>query len=395
MCTAVVVAGGRSKSGKPMLLKHRDVPYDSFRQKENSVVYCASKRYGERGILAVVDKGLQKGSVLCGMNADGFSIINTATYNMGLRNFNTQYVPSKLMYDALSSCSDKKDFDVLLASSHRRMMPANYGVIDRHGNAFYYEVSERGWQCLDVAVELSGCLAFTNYSRYGDISNKPGLERQIVADSLINSDVNRKISAAILFNEISRSFRNDLLGIDMVKSGNPFGDYFMDGFFIPLRSTTFSAVFEGNVIWVSLGYPPLAVSVPIIIGRDLPDIPVQMFSDAKKKVFDLNVGEGNRYFNFGLMYDKCGNGFTQRIMNLEKEMSKDFDDTFKDSELAEFYRTYINKIALLYTDFLQADRIEDRYSTFRICGYGEKKDEVIPRKLLYGFRKMIGTERMN
>ena len=395
MCTAVIVASDRSKSGKPMLMKHRDISYNSLRHKENGLVYCCSKRYGDRGILAVVDKGQQDRGVLCGMNVDGFSIINTATYNLGLRNYSTQYVPSKLMYDALSSCSDKRDFERLLESYCRRLMPANYGIIDRQGNASYYEVSERNWQCLDVAKEQSGCLTFTNYSRSGDSGNKPGLERQMVADRILNSDVDRKISVSMLLNEISRSFRNDLLGLDMLKTGNPFGEYFFDGLFIPLRSTTFSAVFEGNVIWVSLGYPPISISVPVIIGCDLPDIPVHMFSNAKKKVFDLNVGEGNRYFNFSLMYDRCGNGFTQRIMNLEEDMARDFRDTFKKSELADFYEIYLNKIMLLYTEFLQKERETDRYSMFRICDYGEKKDEVVAEKSSYGLNKILKVVRRN
>lgn len=389
MCTAVIVSGNRAESGNPMLLKHRDMPYNIYGQRENSVVYCGCRRYGEKGILAVVDKGQSNGRVLCGMNADGFSIINTATYNKGIRNFNTQSVPSRLMYDALSTCRDKNDFDALLTSFHSRLMPANYGVTDRQGNAFYYEVSERDWKSIDVTKDESGCWTFTNYSISGDSDNKPGLERHKVAASIVDSYKDRKISVEMLMDGISRSFRNDLLNIDLMKTGSPFGEYFMDGYFIPLRSTTFSAVFEGNVIWISLGYPPLSVTIPVQLGRTIPDIPVQMFSEAKRKIFDINTGEGNRYFNFSMMYDGSRNGFMERIKNLEREMRRDFQPDSQDSTLKEFYKTYIDKIVALYTEFLEMGIERDRYSEYRLCEYGRKGDEVIARKRRFIISKIF------
>lgn len=376
MCTGAIVSSSCSESGKPLLLKHRDISYVVPGQQECRVVYCNSRRYGKKGILAVVDDNQRQESVLCGTNAAGFSIINTATYNFEPRNYNTQYTPSRLMYEALSICRDKDDFEKLLNDCNRKLMPANYGISDSSGRTFYYEVSERKRYSIDVSSQPTSRLAFTNFSRKGDgNSSMPGLQRFNTADSILNDRSVGMVSPEFLFNKISRSFKNDILNIDLIESGNPFGKYFPDGYFIPLRSSTFSAVFEGNVLWVSLGYPPLSAVVPVVLGRDIPDIPVKSFSAAKFAVFDLNVGEGNRYFDFSRIFNGSGTGWMQQIMELEKCMFDNFSPSFNDVELAEFYNFYLEKIGTLYGRFEK--ETGTAYDRYRLCQYGEKRDEVV------------------
>ena len=400
MCTGAIISRNIAETGRPILLKHRDISFSLSNHRGNRIEYESSVRFGKKGIISVVDShSLDECSSLCGMNVAGFAIINTATYNLGTRDFNNQIAPSKLMYKALAECENAIGFEKMLERTARKMMPANYGIIDKDGNAFYYEVGEVSWTRIDVNNVKDNHITFTNFSQSGNKNNRIGLERCVTATAIMNETIEREkiITPRSLFDHISRSFRNEFINIDLKKQDNPFGDYFIDGIFIPLKTTTFSAAFQGGVAWVMLGYPPASVVVPVLMNRELPPFMCKSGEwqtakicnksfELKKKIFDINVGEGNKYFNFNRLYNTAGTGYMQQIEELEDWMYENFDPTFSEISLADFYKEYYNRIENTYNCILSEKTKDDQYSEFRLCGFDQKFDIIIPRKECYAKR---------
>lgn len=400
MCTATIISKKIAETERPILLKHRDISFSSNNHRGNRIEYQSSVRFGKKGIISVADShSLDGGSSLCGMNVAGFAIINTATYNLGTRDFNNQIAPSKLMYKALAECENAIEFEQMLERMACKMMPANYGIIDKDGNAFYYEVGEVSWTRIDVDNIQDNHITFTNFSQSGSRNNRIGLERCVTATAIMNETIEREriITPRSLFDNISRSFRNEFLNIDLKKQDNPFGDYFVDGIFIPLKTTTFSAVFQRGVAWIMLGYPPTSVVVPVLMNRELPPFmcksgerqTAEIYNksfELKKRIFDINVGEGNKYFNFNLLYNMAGTGYMQQIGELEDWMYNNFDTTFSETSLSDFYKEYYKRIENTYNCFLSEKTENDRYAEYRLCELDQKFDIIIPRKECYAKR---------
>ncbi len=388
MCTAAVISKSLTKEKEyPLLLKHRDLSSTNLHHKGNMLIYQSSKKFGKDGILSVVDCQSRNGrQSLCGTNSSGFAIINTATYNLGQRNFNIQIPPSDVMYKALGTCETQSDFDNLLYSFKGRLSPANYGIIDSLGNTVYYEVGTSKIEKLDVGISADKYVAFTNFSRCGN-EGHPGLERYDSANGQIKKSLedNKYISPELLFDNVSRSFKSAFFGLDLRKDGNPLGEYFIDDVFIPSRRTSFSVIFQGKTIWAALGYPPTSFVVPIVFAQSLPgfmcmspdcnaSLMSEMSLELKKRVFDINTGEGNRYFNFSRLYNREGTGISQRIAAVEKWMYENFSPELRESALSAFYEEYFRKINGVYTDILRRGWNSDVPDEYRACGYDDKID---------------------
>lgn len=128
-----------------------------------------------------------------------------------------------------------------------------------------------------------------------------------------------------IFNDLSRSFHNGMLDIDL-KSGKfnrPQGSgWFVDQDFIPRNSTSCSIVVQGvkpgekaelTTMWTMLGYPPTGIAVPLWVkdaDKFLPSMvcwdkacaaaPLSDWSlRLSNNVFCYNQGMGtNRYLNW-------------------------------------------------------------------------------------------------
>lgn len=164
-CTSAIFTGKVTKDGRPLLLKHRDTG-----ELNNRIEYFQGPKYG---FLALVDSPSKGGVAWSGSNNAGFSIINTASYNL-----KDDDVPSsmmdregELMYKALGVCKNLKDFEYFLDTLSRPMgVEGNFGVIDAEGGAAYYEVNNHKWNKLDVndpEVAPNGYFIVTNFSYTG------------------------------------------------------------------------------------------------------------------------------------------------------------------------------------------------------------------------------------
>ena len=278
-CTSLIVSSKYTKDGRPIMMKHRDSSC-----KDVAVNYFNGDKYT---FVAIVDAGAEPGQAWAGTNRAGFSIMNTASYNIKNDNVHSSEMDREgfVMYLALSKCASVQDFENFLDSLSRPMgVEANFGVIDAFGGAAYYEVNNYTWVKYDVndqTVAPDGYRIVTNFSESGRKEDYKGYERYLTALDIAKSmpvcrgkyDFDHKW----LFDNISRSYRHSFMGLDCSNYATKGNGIVPDQDFIPRFSTSCSMVFEGvapgtnplgTVMWTILGYPACSVAIPVIVGGE-------------------------------------------------------------------------------------------------------------------------------
>ena len=370
-CTSAIFTGKVTKDGRPLLLKHRDTG-----ELNNRIEYFQGPKYG---FLALVDSPSEGGVAWSGSNNAGFSIINTASYNL-----KDDDVPSsmmdregELMYKALGVCKNLKDFEYFLDTLSRPMgVEGNFGVIDAEGGAAYYEVNNHKWNKLDVndpEVAPNGYFIVTNFSYTGREDEGMGYIRNCNTTYNVENYVLKeggKVDPQWIFENISRSFYHSLLEVDLRKDQELASGWFIDQDFVPRRSSSASMVFQGvkpgedvskTVMWTILGYPPLGVAVPMVVanGENIPSFMVKsessenaqmcdMVLELKKNVFPVKRGNGNKYFRFNYLYNKEGTGYSQQLKEVENYIFDKFDRDLSPKKLNTLYDEYFGKIEKAY-----------------------------------------------
>lgn len=230
-CTSVIISGKVRADGRPVMMKHRDTRHQS-----NDIRWFQGEKYSFIGL--VDTDGPMTREVWAGTNSAGFSIMNTATYDL-----KEDDVPSSemdregfVMFRALEVCATVADFEHFLDTLGRPMgVEANFGVIDAQGGAVYYEVDN--WRIrgrYDVNEEPSGYRVVTNFTWSGRQKDRKGVERYHKACTLL-SETCIPIDA----------WDHDFLINTISRSGAPI-----------LRPITIaSVVFEGDTMWACLGSP--------------------------------------------------------------------------------------------------------------------------------------------
>lgn len=378
MCTSIIISGKLTKDGRPLMLKHRD----QRNANNNRIEFFRGEKYNFIGLVnSEYDKG-QK--AWCGTNDVGFSIISTASFNLLDRHIKGLSSP-EIMYKALSVCCNTKDFEQLLSHQDIPMISTNYGVIDSEGGAAYYEVCGNQWIKYDVNDSQSnpeGFLIRTNFSFSGNPNRLLGYDRYMNAKTAVENEKNSKcITPQWIFNNISRSFKNEQSQLDLTNcKKNIHG--FADQDFIPTTISVAAIVFQGvnkmenplnTIMWTILGYPPTGMVVPLFCHYDLPDFVVKRNCNnnskicdlalmVKSKIFHFSTIRNRAKFNFELLYSKEGTGLTQKLMNVENELLNDFDKKMQQwrktsidfAQLFEFYSNLIHKAESLYDFFIES-----------------------------------------
>ena len=367
-CTSAIFTGKATKDGRPLMWKNRDTD-----QLNNRLEYFSGPLYG---FVALVNSPSKGGEAWAGNNEVGFCIMNTASYNIDLKEDSKHPKDGEgvLMYRALGVCKTLKDFEYFLDTMTKPApIEANFGVIDAFGGAAYYEVNSRTWvkrDANDPALAPNGYLIVTNFSFTGREDEGLGYIRHTTAEHLINKAYSEvvKFTPQWIMNNLSRSFYHSLLGLDVVESGlvKQTNGWFIDQDFISRKSTSAISIFQGvkkgedagnTIYWCALGYGPLAVCMPVIT-KFLPEIPKDMLSlsqsgkmneinefypdvkpnysvlprskphhhnDILKRVFPIKRGSGGRYVNVGKLFNEKGTGYTQQIIGFEDDYLKKCD----------------------------------------------------------------------
>ena len=269
------------------MFKHRDT--DDL---NNRIGWFAGPRFTFIGLENASSPGNE---VWTGTNSAGFSIMNTASYNIKNDNVPDDQMDQEgaLMFKALGLCETTADFEELLNTLPRPMgVEANFGVIDAKGGAAYYEVNNNSWVKYDVndpSVAPNGYRVVTNFSFSGRKEDYKGYERYLTATAVmkeIQSTIGiSSVNHSTLFNNLSRNYRHEYLGVDYTKNYDSmiasgfFNGRTVDQDFIPRRITSAQIVIEGvrpgedpkhTVMWTILGYPSTSVAMPLIVGdKDL------------------------------------------------------------------------------------------------------------------------------
>ncbi len=400
-CTSAIFTGKATKDGRPLMWKNRDTG-----ELNNRLEYFRGPVYG---FVALVNSPSEGGEAWAGNNEVGFCIMNTASYNIDLKEDRKYPKDGEgvLMYRALGVCKTLKDFEYFLDTMTKPApIEANFGVIDAFGGAAYYEVNSRTWikrDANDPALAPNGYLIVTNFSFTGREDEGMGYIRHTTAEYLINKANSEgvKFTPQWIMNNLSRSFYHSLLGIDVVESGllKQTNGWFIDQDFISRKSTSAISIFQGvnngedagnTVFWCALGYGPLAVCIPVIT-KFLPNIPKDMLSvsqsgktdeinknypdikpnysvlnylslEVKKGIFPIIRGNGGRYVNVGKLYNEQGTGYTQQIIKFENDYLAQAEEvidklrkgTVTQQDIDKIYNT--DNIVNLYCKLLSEDK---------------------------------------
>lgn len=277
-CTSVIISGKVRADGRPLIWKNRDT--DSL---TNSIRHYDGEKYS---FVALVNTGCTEGESWIGVNTAGFAVMNTASYCLK----DDDVPPSamdregRVMYRALEICATLEDFEHFLDTLSRPMgVEANFGCIDAHGGAAWYETGNYSWHKIDVNECPGGYMVVTNFSLSGPEERWKGVERYRTASAIFaGMDTSGCLASAgplDIIDSLSRSYRHEVLGIDLIRDSSEFfrrtSGLAVDQDFIPRNSTSASVVITGAgedddplscVMWAALGYPPCSVTVPVPVS---------------------------------------------------------------------------------------------------------------------------------
>ena len=348
-CTSAIFTGKITADGRPLMWKHRDTG-----QENNKIEYVTGEKYK---FLALYNSPDNLKEAWTGTNEVGFSIMNTASYNLKYDDVPSNQMDreGEVMYKALATCKTLKDFEKMLDNYKRPMgVEANFGVIDAEGGAAYYEVNNDSWTKIDVndpKIAPQGYIVYTNHSNTGKLNDGMGYIRYTNADKIVKQHLSRngEFTPKWIMQNLSRSYYHSVLGIDLLKDKEVVekcGGWFIDQDFIPRRSSTCSIVVSGvkkgedpknTIMWTNLGYPTVGITVPLMVVNGSSQ-PAYMLSSnesqnaymcdwnlkRKHQIFPIKRGNGKQYMNVNLIEKFMNEALV--IENKVFEMSKPIID---------------------------------------------------------------------
>ena len=258
-CTSVIISSSASPDGRPWMWKHRDTGF-----LDNRLEYFKGEKYSFVGLVNSSEGELGK-EVWMGSNTAGFSIMNTASYCLKNDDVPASQMDREgvLMHRALEICATLSDFEHYLDTLSRPMgVEANFGCIDAHGGAAYYETWNDGYIKRDVTAMEEGYCVVTNFSVNGRREDWKGVERYKTASAIFGRMEKREgcfvnMDSRIIMDSLSRSYEHQ-----------------GDNLHIPRYITSAAMVIQGVkagespdriVLWTALGHPSSTVTVPVIV----------------------------------------------------------------------------------------------------------------------------------
>jgi hypothetical protein len=302
--------------GRPILWKNRDAE-----DKRNQVIHDATGRYAFVGVVNGGDVAALE--VWAGLNAAGFAIMNSASYN--LEELET-IAEGSFMRLALQSCATVADFQALLARTDAggRDVTANFGVVDAQGGAAIFETGRHQFKRFDAddsANAPRGLLVRTNFSDTGSAESGSGMLRRQRAHLLLDELVAaRRLDVATLLARVARDVANPFIGSDPMSPTAPRYAYTADS--VCRFDTASAAVFVGvkpgedpllATAWVVVGQPVTGVAVPIWVraGSVPPEVAAAAtastmtaaFDEVRARFYPQTRGEMKKYIDAAALRD--------------------------------------------------------------------------------------------
>jgi len=340
-CTTAVISGKYTKDGRPMIWKLRDTDY-----LKNKMMYFNDGKYNYVGLVNSEDlKGEQ---VWGGANSKGFSIMNSASFNVNL-NDSTSIKDREgyIMKKALQECATLEDFENLLKNLPKPMgLAAHFGVIDANGGASFYEVNNNTFTKFDAndsAEAPNGYILRTNFSFTGKKDIGYGFIRfQTAQDLFYQAESMGKLNYQTIIQDFSRSFKHAVQNKDFRKEFEtaPEGDHFINsGDFITRHGSSSAILIQGvkpkessdlTTIWTMVGFPNTSIALPTWVkgGKDLPKLLAEgstgnsplneMALKLKDECYPIKRSAGYKYLNISKLINSDKTGFVQKIEVAEK-----------------------------------------------------------------------------
>ena len=381
-CTSAIFTGKVTADGRPLLWKHRDTDDEN-----NRMAFFKGTKYD---FLALLNSSDEDGTAWTGSNSAGFSIMNTASYNLKEDTIREMDMEGVLMYKALSECRNLADFEMFLDNYPRPMrVEANFGVIDAEGGAAYYEVNNTRWTKFDAndpETAPDGYLIYTNFSFSGRINKGMGYIRHQTATEIVSSYLatEKSITPHWIFDHLSRSYYHSLLGIDLLNpefSPEKASGWTIDQDFIPRKITTAAIIIQGvktgenpemTTLWTILGYPPAGIAVPMWVkaGEQQPEILLRYDSSnharmcdwalaLKHRTFSIERGNGAKYMNFTQIYNSAGTGYMQQLAPEEQKIFHLYQETIE-----QWRKQGIDLLQLVELNATVKTIVEEAYRNF-------------------------------
>ncbi len=342
-CTTIIVSGRASPDGRPLLWKHRDSD-----EEQTKLKYFAEGKYPFIGLIDVSDTLAE--NVWIGTNSAGFSIMNSASYNLNnpdtCKRKDQEGIIMKL---ALMRCATLADFERMLDTMQRPYgVESNFGVIDAQGGAAYYETGNFGYHKIDVndpGASPFGYIIHTNFSFCGEKDMGGGYIRYLTAEKLFSQAAQTNdLSVDYILTNVARSLQHSLTGVDLYRdlpeneSDTRFS-YFED--FIPRYISNSSVIIQGikkgespdlTTMWTIDGWPLGSVVFPVWVcgGDQLPAILTggtgkrsslcDWSVKLKKQCFPIVAGYGVRYILVNKLVNLENTGTLQKILRIEHEL---------------------------------------------------------------------------
>ncbi|NOR75614.1 MAG: hypothetical protein GQ525_10690 [Draconibacterium sp.] len=371
-CTTAVISGKYTKDGRPLLYKNRDTWAIN-----NRIMYFNDAKYEYMGLVNSKDS-LGK-SLWIGMNEMGFSIMNSASYNLNIGDTTKlNGLEGRIMKHALATCATVNDFEEYLASLEKpTRLEANFGVIDANGGAILFELNNQKFvkfDANDATVAPYGYILRTNYSFTGSFGEESsGYIRQNTVDDLFyNALSTNSFDAQFIMQDVTRGLKHSLLKTDLylkyggIPENTDTYTFFHD--FIPRQSSSSACVVQGvkkdenpefTTLWSAVGFPLTSIVIPtwlkakndfpdvLKIDKELNDSPIcDAALTLKKEVFPIRWGKfaTKFYININSLVNADKTGIRQKIkvdedviflesnMKLEKWRS----DGMEQSDVIEF-----------------------------------------------------------
>ena len=346
-CSVAVVSGAATPDGRPLLWKNRDTGTAA-----NRVMAFEGPRFAFIGVVNTPD--LEGTDVWAGTNEAGFCIMNSASYNLP-----TDFDPSKegeegaFMRRALGECATVDDFQRLLTSTAgQRKVSANFGVIDAHGGAAFFETTDTTFARFDASdprVAPEGYLVRTNFSFTGKPAGGAGYIRFDRVSTLFHEEVTGGgIRRDWLLTTASRDMVNGMTGVDPLAGPLPVDARDRRMFYMNDSVTRSSAastvVFQGpatgegperTIMWTRLGHPLCSVALPLFVaGADglrltvggTGGAPIDRFALGwLARLFPYSKGGRDRYMDLAPVANRAGSGLRQVLPDIEEAVLRRTD----------------------------------------------------------------------
>jgi len=282
-CTVGVVSGRSTPDGRPLLWKNRDTS-----DPDNKLVYIRASGHAFIAVVNASDN--QARSIWQGLNERGFAIINSLSRDLapGPRDY---FGNGLFMRLALETCADVKEFEALLKKTNgSRKVAANYGVIDAHGRACFYETGADGYARFDAddpRVAPQGYIIRTNYAFTAPPETQGGgyIRFERASHLFQRAASEQNLDLRFILRRAARDLANEKLHSDPM-SQSPGGDpgrplYVRTNDTINRASTMSVSVIHGApgpdrpdlaTMWTLLGQPVCGVALPLwVASGSVPD----------------------------------------------------------------------------------------------------------------------------